>query len=602
MKHLYLLAGMTLTFISIFAKPLGIDQNDQWGFSRLLFLILGIFFLGSSLFRYFNLAQYIHPRYRTFFQRFRSDFSYIFFTKKSAIILSLISILIIIIFSIWFTTAGMMNHFPKVTNYYKDLSDAFSRGQVSMLVTPDPRLAELADPYDQQSRLEIPVVHDWSYYQGKYYLYWGPVPAGLFLVLRSLGILDPAGQIGILFFYMGIVIILAFLFYSLWKDYFPKAWGGYIGLILLISCVSLPFSFLLGRPQIYENSIIAGQFFLITGIFFWYQAMKSSKHLLFALAGLSWGLAIGSRYNLALSVGIVLVFTVYLFIRKWRQFHHYFRYGLSLFFPLLLVCISLGIYNYQRFGNVFETGISYQFTLSVYNKQYYSFDYLKSSIFYYLSFPLTRINSFPIFEFPRVTNSIFPGWALPSQGKAFDESGTGILRSFQLLNIAIFMIPMGIRELFLYIRKNTTSPTIIGDEQKALMQGHLFSLFSLMVLFQFFFLSFYFYGAMRFTMDFFLPLIVLVFLTILKTDSLLSRFPFFRTLFGIIVIFLGINTILIGVFGGINVPPQVFRHSNPEGYQKLKSLINPHYLSFREIANSNGIIGLLLRGILKTFF
>lgn len=602
MKYLLLIVGLALTIISFLARTIGFDQNDSWGASRILMLLIGIFFIVLFAFRSLNFAKYIHPKYQTTFNRLICSFLKIISSKITAIIIGVVSILIILIFSVWITSAGMMNDFPKVTNYYKDLADAFLHGQVSMLVIPDARLSELVDPYDQQSRLDIPTIHDWSYFRGKYYLYWGPVPAVIFMVLRIFGILDPAGQLAILFFYVGIAIVLCILLYSLWRDYFPKAWGGYVGLILLFSCISLPYSFLLGRPQIYETSIIAGQFFLTSGVLFWYKAMKLSNKFLFTLAGFSWGLAIGSRYNLALSVGILIVFSGCLFIRKWGKFHHYIQYVLSLLTPIFLVVICLGVYNYLRFGNIFETGFSYQFTLSVLNNQYYSINYLKSSIYYYLSYPLTRISNFPIIEFPRVNNGFFPEWATPAPGKAFDESGTGILRSFPLFYIAILIFPLGIYTIVQIVRKNSERFRLLMDKPKWITQSEVFFIFLIIPIFQLFFLCIYFYGAMRFTLDFFISMVIVVFLIILKIDQLLSSYRALRLLFGVVIVFLGVNAMLIGVFGGINVPPQVFRHGNPEGYRLLRTTISPYYAAFREIANSNGLGGLLIRLFLRVFY
>src|SRR3984893_16414151 len=91
-----------------------------------------------------------------------------------------ISLCAIILIYIWVVTAGTITSWPVyTTNYYDMLADAFLHGQTHLLVEPDPRLLELPDPYDPIANMRYRL-HDLSLYQGKYYLYWGPVP-GLLL-------------------------------------------------------------------------------------------------------------------------------------------------------------------------------------------------------------------------------------------------------------------------------------------------------------------------------------------------------------------------------------------------------------------------------------
>ena len=80
-------------------------------------------------------------------------------------------------FAAWYSSAGHFPVFPHIQNDYVDLGTAFLRGQLALLERPDPRLADLGDPYEFTQRKGIPYRWDASYYGGKYYLYWGPAPA-----------------------------------------------------------------------------------------------------------------------------------------------------------------------------------------------------------------------------------------------------------------------------------------------------------------------------------------------------------------------------------------------------------------------------------------
>src|SRR5215210_9539522 len=65
-------------------------------------------------------------------------------------------------------------------SYYAGLAEGFLHGKLSMAAVPDPALTRLANPYDFASRGDIPVLWDASYFEGRYYLYFSPLPALLF--------------------------------------------------------------------------------------------------------------------------------------------------------------------------------------------------------------------------------------------------------------------------------------------------------------------------------------------------------------------------------------------------------------------------------------
>src|SRR5687768_11579465 len=66
--------------------------------------------------------------------------------------------------------------------YYASLTEGFLRGQLSMAHRPDPRLMAMPHPYDHQAREanKVPYLWDASYFNGRYYLYFTPLPALLF--------------------------------------------------------------------------------------------------------------------------------------------------------------------------------------------------------------------------------------------------------------------------------------------------------------------------------------------------------------------------------------------------------------------------------------
>ncbi len=65
--------------------------------------------------------------------------------------------------------------------YYNAISTSFIKGDLSLPVKVNPLLAKLDDPYDSNKNDGLRI-HDCSYYKGKYYLYFTPIPVLLFNV------------------------------------------------------------------------------------------------------------------------------------------------------------------------------------------------------------------------------------------------------------------------------------------------------------------------------------------------------------------------------------------------------------------------------------
>jgi hypothetical protein len=79
----------------------------------------------------------------------------------------------VLVVYLWCVSVGLWITWPKSSVYYDLLGTAFSHGQIALEVAPPPELLKLDDPYNPENRWDIPVLWDMSYYNGKYYLYWG---------------------------------------------------------------------------------------------------------------------------------------------------------------------------------------------------------------------------------------------------------------------------------------------------------------------------------------------------------------------------------------------------------------------------------------------
>src|SRR5712692_5662699 len=91
---------------------------------------------------------------------------------------------IVFAFYLWTASSSGNNPFTfgkKLSDHYNLLSDAFLAGRLSLLVEPSKELLDLPDPYDPSLNAKFRL-HDASLYKGKYYLYFGPVPALTFFI------------------------------------------------------------------------------------------------------------------------------------------------------------------------------------------------------------------------------------------------------------------------------------------------------------------------------------------------------------------------------------------------------------------------------------
>ncbi len=111
----------------------------------------------------------------------------------------------------------------------------------------------------------------------------------------------------------------------------------------------------------------------------------------------------------------------------------------ALIFPLGLCGLSLAAYNFIRFDNAFETGMSYQLTIELASGTQYSFSYILSNLYLYLLSPLLP-SSFPFFPTKHFQPGVVPGWASLPVGKAFEDVFTGLLPSVPLVWLLIPLV------------------------------------------------------------------------------------------------------------------------------------------------------------------
>jgi hypothetical protein len=276
-------------------------------------------------------------------------------------ILIVIVVLIVIAAYMFFASNGTMA-FRRVAwdqkfdrpaeGYYASLAEGFRRGQLSMAHEADPRLKAAFDPYraDVREKYHAPFLWDASFYRGKYYLYFTPLPVILFyLPFRVIAGAYPLDALAGVFF-----SAWAFVMATLTLRQAFKSRNLHLSLPLWILVIGLGnvIAFTLSFVRTYEVAILGATAMSATWAYALLRFMEtqSAKHA--AWMGLWLALAIIARPNLIV-LSMIVPFTIPLRNRRaWA----------AVLAPVVIVAVLTGAYNYLRFGSARQLGWTYQLT------------------------------------------------------------------------------------------------------------------------------------------------------------------------------------------------------------------------------------------------
>ncbi len=385
-------------------------------------------------------------------QGLKSPTSSRFSIPRSSIVL-VGAILVVELLYVFFVSVGHMTTWPTITTFYGVLAESFAQGEVSLLIEPDPRLAQLENPYPSNGRPGISVVGDASYYSGKYYFYWGPVPA-IFAAVWQLVTSRVAGDEYIVFSAVSCIFLFSLLILLyLRRRYFPRLPGWLFLVGILIIATAHPILWVLNWPTIYPAAIASGQAFLIAGLFFAIPVIEGAKNepWRLVLAGWLWALALGSRMSIAPALVLLLMATVIgLFFAHNGERNNYaaVKNSLILIMPMVIGIALIGYYNLIRFGDFLETGLRYQLSTNDLPRMFeqghvFNPIYLLPNLFYYLIAPIRFRTMFPIIrplweELPAVS-MFLARFNIPEVYRIEDISGILITTpSFVLIGFLIW--------------------------------------------------------------------------------------------------------------------------------------------------------------------
>jgi hypothetical protein len=350
----------------------------------------------------------------------------------------------------WFMTIGTWRSWYPTTDFIPLLADGFRSGRTHLTIEPSDDLLALNDPYPYENRESVSFLWDASFYDGKYFLYWGPTPALLLSPIRNLlpeGIGDQ--HIG-WFFTSGLVILLLLFVQRIWARYFLELPSWSIVAPMIVAGFTPAVIWLSSRMAVYETAIASGQFFFLLGLHMLFP-WGEQKPLHLALAGIAWAFAVGSRITLGpVVVVLVLILLGWQFLPVYfgGKRKHVIQEVLSFLLPLIIGAGLLLWYNHTRFGSVFEFGHRYQLGRSdirgLYeDKQILSLSYFMPNLNNYLLSGVKHIQVFPYVKPVWGTYGI-PFLKMFAGNEYHTEKVTGLLISTPFIFFAAIPVLAGI--------------------------------------------------------------------------------------------------------------------------------------------------------------
>lgn len=322
----------------------------------------------------------------------------------------------------------------------QELVDAFEAGSVSLLFTPDERLAKLSNPYDRGLRdgSGIPYKWDHVYYDGKYYSYYGIAPVVLLFMPFHLltGYYFSSNMAVLLFSVIGLWFLIR-LYGTVMKKWFETLPMGVVFSGELVMVCACGIWYALSRPKFYEIAVSCAFMFLTMGVYFLLSSniVGNGRISRLRLTASSVFLALSVLSRPTMAVYCICACLFYLAgFKKWRKENQKgaVSYWLSAMLPMVLLGLVQMAYNYARFDSIFEFGIGYSLTINDFTNVQYHTIYVLILLYNYLLAPVRLTTSYPFIgaDFSR----------LNANGYFFKDTGTTPGLLFLALPVAAYLL------------------------------------------------------------------------------------------------------------------------------------------------------------------
>lgn len=342
----------------------------------------------------------------------------------------------------YFLSAGFVEHWPVYGTYHDLQAEGFRLWQTHVPLTPAPELLAAENPYSPVNMRYW--VLDLSYYQGKYYIYWGPFPALLQAIAKS--ILGIRGMIGdhylSLFFLCTGSIAGAYLLERVARRLFPSVSKAILALSILAFALGGPALHAASTASTYYAAILGAQWGLVVGLVpafdaVWRPDGSAMQKLRMVLASVCWGLALASRVTVGPTIAVLILTTaVASGLGATARFRSSIVNTVWLGVPASLIGLALFAFNKIRFDDGLEFGLHLQ--LSAFPAIDFSSRFWLPNLYSYLLRPFELSCQFPwVLQVWRMGLAAFPqGFSIP-QDYMILEPVIGLLYSAPI----VWLIP-----------------------------------------------------------------------------------------------------------------------------------------------------------------
>ena len=465
------------------------------------------------------------------------------------------------VLAIFFVILGFINQNSiepdNLKIYNKKFVNAIYKGQLYLDDKPSEKFLNLVNPYDDLERSTLQrgkdYLWDTSYYNGKFYVYFGILPLLVFF-LPYYAITKSYLDISIVVFILSIFILILIkeILLKIVKRYFPKISFKFVLFSLIIICSGSLVLYANGMSRIYELAIISGLYCVLQGIYFILKSIETDekKYFNIFLGALFLSLSVACRPTDLFASILIVPYLIKLLLENLKIFKNkkmpLIKLVLAVAIPYLTVGILLMCYNYARFENPLEFGAKYQLTIV-------NMMSLKNRIFAVPTGIVANLFSIPNFipDFPFITNH---NKLLEFYGYYYIENMIGglfIIAPICFMNFLVFKVNKKMENKELKIIINSL-----------IIVGTLTAILSIMMA-----------GSnQRYLIDYAWMLIlsgILIFLVLYNNLKTNEAKNILKKIFGIITVFM----FLIGVLCGIVSEKENMKNYFPETYYKTKYTI-----------------------------
>lgn len=255
--------------------------------------------------------------------------------------------------------------------HYQLLTQALLQRSPALLEMPPERLAQAENPYDPSQRIDQfpPYLWDSSYFDGRYYIYFGITPAVTFYIPYTLLLHRyPLNDFAVLFFAVIGSVGLVGVFLRLVRKVFTHlpVLAVWLGAAILLMSVFMPWY--VRRSFSYELALTSAFAFSVWGLYGALAAAEAEKtgRLALMFSGACFAAAVGCRPTALFAAVPALPFLIAVIHKEWTKPRQKKFAALTIaafLLPYALIGGALAWYNQIRFGSFTEFGRAFQLSI-----------------------------------------------------------------------------------------------------------------------------------------------------------------------------------------------------------------------------------------------